>query len=103
MAGVPIVAQRKRIQLETMRLQVQSLALLSGLRIQRLSELWRRSQTLLRSGVAVTVEQAGSYSPNWTPSLGTSICWGYGPKKKVKKTKKKKKKKRQRWQRKEVS
>ena len=33
--GVPIVAQWKRIRLGTMRLQVQSMALLSGLRIQR--------------------------------------------------------------------
>ena len=31
--GVPIMAQRKRIQLGTMRLQVPFLALLSGLRI----------------------------------------------------------------------
>ena len=31
--GVPIVVQQKRIQLGTMKLQVQSLALLSGLRI----------------------------------------------------------------------
>ena len=33
--GVPIVAQRKRIGLVSMRTQVQSLASLSGLRIQR--------------------------------------------------------------------
>ena len=34
--------QRKRSRLGTMRLQVQSLALLSGLRIQRCCELWCR-------------------------------------------------------------
>ena len=33
--GVPILVQRKRIQLGTVRLQVRSLALLSGLRIWR--------------------------------------------------------------------
>ena len=32
--GVPVMAQQKRIQLGTMRLQVRYLALLSGLRIQ---------------------------------------------------------------------
>ena len=53
--GVPVVAQWKRIQLGTMRLRVQSLALLSGLRIQRCRELWCRSQMQLRSVVAVAV------------------------------------------------
>ena len=38
--GGPIVAQRKRIRLETTRLCVRSLALLSGLRIQCCCELW---------------------------------------------------------------
>ena len=49
------MAQRKRMQLETMRFQVQSLALLSGLRIQHCPELWCRSQMWLRSQVAVAV------------------------------------------------
>ena len=53
--GVPIVAQQKWIQLETMRLQVWSLASLGGLRIRRRREPWCRSQTRLRSGTAVTV------------------------------------------------
>ena len=53
--GIPVVAQWKRIQLGTMRLQVRSLALLSGLRIQRCPELWCRSQTRLGSDVAVAV------------------------------------------------
>ena len=43
------MVQWKRIQLGTMRLQVQSLALLSGLRIR-----WCRSQTWLGSSVAVS-------------------------------------------------
>ena len=64
-----------------MRLEVQSLASLSGLRIQRCYELWCWSQTWLRSGVAVAVVEAGSCSSDSTPSLGTSICCGYGPKK----------------------
>jgi len=50
-----IVAQQKQIQLGTMRLQVRSLALLSGSRIWHCHELWCRSQTRLRSGIAVAV------------------------------------------------
>ena len=65
-----------------MRLQVQSLASLSGVRIRRCCELWCRSQTWLRSGVAVAVAQAGHYSSDSTPSLGTSICHRWDPKKK---------------------
>ena len=53
--GVPVVAQWKRIQLGTMRLQVRSLALLDGLRIQHCGELWCRSQMWLGSDIAVTV------------------------------------------------
>ena len=33
------------------------------------------------SGVAVAVAEASSYSFDSTPSLRTSICHGYGPKK----------------------
>ena len=73
------MVQQKRIQLGTMRLQVPSLASLSGLRIQRCCGLWCRSQTWLRSGVAVAVVQADRYSSDWTPSLGTSLCLGCGP------------------------
>ena len=53
--GVPVMVQQKQILLETMRLRVRSLALLSGLRIQHCHELWCRSQMQLRSGVAVAV------------------------------------------------
>ena len=59
-----------------MRTQVRSLASLSGLRIQRCGELWCRSQARLGPGVAVAAGQAGGYSSNLTPSLGTSICCG---------------------------
>ena len=38
--GVPIVAQGKQIRLASMRMQVRSLALLSGLRIWHCCELW---------------------------------------------------------------
>ena len=53
--GVPIVAQQKQIRLGTMRLQVRSLGLLSGIRIQHCCELRCRSQTLLRSGIAMAL------------------------------------------------
>ena len=58
-----------------MRMQVRSLALLPGLRIQHCHELWCRSQMPLGSygAVAVAVAVAGSYSSDSSPSLGTSI------------------------------
>ena len=49
------MVQWKQIQLATVRLRVQSLASLSGLRIRRCRELWCMSQTQLSSGVAVAV------------------------------------------------
>ena len=89
--GVPVMAQWKRIWLVSMRTQVQSLNSLSGLRIQHCLELWCRWQMQLGSGVAVAVAQAGSYSSNSTPSLGTSIMlWVRPYKEKNKKTKKQK-------------
>ena len=70
-----------------MRTRVPSLALLSGLRIQHCCELWCRSQTRLRSCIAVAVAWASSCRSISTPSLGISICRGHGPwgKKKEKK------------------
>ena len=53
--GVPIVAQQKLIQLVYARMQVQSLALLSGLRTWCCCGLWCRSQTQLRSRIALAV------------------------------------------------
>ena len=82
---IPVVAQQKQIRLGTMRLRVRSLASVSGLRIRHCRELWFRSKTRLRSGVAVAVVQASSHSSNQTPSLGTSICHRYSPKKQKKK------------------
>jgi len=65
------------------------LALLSGLRIRCGCELWCRLQTRLGSGIAVALAQAGGYSSDSTPSLGTSICCGCGPRKDKKQTNKK--------------
>ena len=76
------MVQQKRIQLGTMRLWVRSLASLRGLRIWRCRELWCRSQTWPGSHAVVAVMQAGSYSSDWTPSLGNSMCHGWGPKNK---------------------
>ena len=83
------MAQRKWIWLASMRTQVWSLASLSGLRIWHCHELWYGSQTRLRSGVAVAVVQASSYSSDSTPKLGTSICPKCGPKKNNKQTNRK--------------
>ena len=77
------MTQQKRVCLASMRMQVRSLASLSGLRIWCCSELWCMSQTRLRSGVAVV--QASGYSSDLPPRLGTSICHRCDPKKKNKK------------------
>ena len=83
--GVPIVAQQKQIQLVSMRMLVQSLTPLSGLRIQHCHKLWCSSQAWLGSHVGGAVVQASSCSPSSTPSLGNSICCGCSPKMKTKK------------------
>ena len=44
-------------------------------------ELWCRLQMQLGSRVAVALVSAGGYSSNSTPSLGTSMWRGCGPKK----------------------
>ena len=49
-------------------------ASLSGLRIQHCCELWCRSQMQRGSHIAVAVAQAGGYSSNWTPILGTDAA-----------------------------
>ena len=79
--GVHMVAQQKQFRVGTMRLQVRSLASLSGLRIQHCHELWCRSQMWLRSCIAVAVARASGYSFDYTPSLGISICHKCGLKK----------------------
>ena len=81
--------QRKRIQLVTMRSQVGPLVSLSRSGIWRCHELWCRSQTRLRSHVAVAVAavRAGNYSSDSALCLGTSMCHGGSPKKQKKKKK----------------
>jgi len=79
--GSPTVAEWKRIRLVTMRTQVWFLVSLSRLGIWCCCELWCRSQTQLGFLVAVAMTQAGNYSSDLTPSLGTSICYGCGSKK----------------------
>ena len=90
--GVPLAAQRKPAWLVSVRMQVRSPASLRGLRIWWCRELGCRSQTQLGScvAVAVAVVKAGSCRSDSTPSLGTSICHGRGPKKTKKRKKEKK-------------
>ena len=52
---VAVTAQWRRIWLGTMKLQVWSLAFLSGLRIQHCHKLWCRSKMWLGSGIAVAL------------------------------------------------
>ena len=65
-------------QLVSMRIKVQSLALLSGSRICCCHEMWCRSQMQPGSRIAVTVMQAGGYSsiqpPAWKPSYIASTA-----------------------------
>ena len=71
--GVPVVAQQKRAQLVSMRTRVQSLALLSGLRIH--TALRRGAGRRHSSDPALLwlwCRLAGSCSSHSTPSLGTS-------------------------------
>ena len=62
-------------------MQVRSLASHSGLGILHCRELWCRSWKWLGFRVAVAVAVAGSCSSDSTPSLGTSICCKFSPKK----------------------
>ena len=79
--GGPGVAQRKWIWLDPWGCRF-----LRGLRRSR--ELWGRLQTWLGSCIAVAVVEAGSYSSDSIPSLGTSICLRCSPQKEKKKKKK---------------
>ena len=79
--GVPAVAQWET-SLTSIREDVGSIAGLSQwVRIWCCRELWCRLQTWLKSGIAAAVAYARSCSFNSTPSLGTSIYHGCGPKK----------------------
>ena len=69
--GVPVMAQQKQIQPGTMRLQVQSLGSLSGLRIPHCRELWCSSQTPLIALIAAAMCcRLAAVSPIWP------LAWG---------------------------
>ena len=68
-----------------MRLWIPSLDLLSGLRIWPCRGLWCRWQMRLRSGVLWLWCRLAATAPIRPPSLGTSICEGFGPKETKKK------------------
>ena len=74
-----------RVKDLTLSLQVQPLALLSGLRIRHFHKLWLRSQMQLRSRWCCCCGVGCSCSSDLTPDLGTSICSRCGHKKKEKK------------------
>ena len=77
--GNSVVAQRKQTQL-SMKMQVGSLASLSGLRIwhcHELSELWVTYPAWILSCCGCGID--GSCSLHSTPSLGTTICHRCGP------------------------
>ena len=73
-----------RTQLVSTRMWIQSLVLLSGLRIWHCSELWCRLQMWHRSGIAMAVGVASSCSSDSTSSLGTSYAAGMALKRKTK-------------------
>ena len=79
-----------------MRTWVQSLLLLSGLRIQHCHELWCRSQTGLGPCIAVAVVQAGSSAPIQALAWEFSYAEGMALKKdKEKKEKRRKERERE--------
>ena len=82
------MAQRKQIQLVTMRWRVRSLVSLTGLRILQCRELWCRSQVRLRSYVAVLwprpVATASIRPLAWEPPYAAGVA--RGPEKKKKKS-----------------
>ena len=77
-----------RLNTVSLRMWIQSLASLSGLKNLCSCKLQCRSQVQLRSGIAVAVAVACSCSSDLTSSLGTSICHRCGPKRQKKKKKK---------------
>ena len=61
-----------------MRMQVQSLASLSGLRVRRCCELWCRSQACLRPGIAVAGRRLAAIALigplAWEPLCATGVA-----------------------------
>ena len=77
--GVPVVVQGKRIQLGTMRMWVQSLALLSGLRIQRCLEggvgcRWGLDPALLWLWCRPAAEAAPIQPLAWEPPSAVGVA-----------------------------
>ena len=85
--GVPIVAQQW-FPLGTIRLQIQSLALLSGLKIWRCHKLQARWQTQLESHIAVAVAQEAAVPQTRPPAWESPYAVSAALKSKKKKKKK---------------
>ena len=85
----PLWLSRLRTQLVSMRMRIQSLASLSGLRIQCQHKLQGRSQMQLRSGIAVAVAQAGSCGSDQPGAWEFPYAAGAALKRQKKKRKKK--------------
>ena len=61
--------------------------MVQGVKDPACHKVWCRLQMWLRSGAAVAMAVADSCSSELTPSLGTSICCRYDPKRKAKQSK----------------
>ena len=54
---------------------------LTSIHKENLGSISGHAQRVKDLTVAMAVVKAGSYSSDWTPSLGTFMCRDYGPKK----------------------
>ena len=82
---VPIMVQRERIRLGTMRLWVPSLVQLSGLRIQHCGELWCRCRCSSDPVLLWLWHRPAAIAPIRPRAWGSSICHRCGPEKTKKK------------------